>query len=173
MTAGKQDAPEVGSAAVKHLTQGDPELLGFILDTWMPLRHFFQLGDGLFQAREPAGSGSRGTVDQEVELFDGVGPGPGGDDYAVSHRPCFRSRICRSSAMTSSAGLILPAFMSSIETFTASIRSARSASSISFLIRRGILHHRLGFAVDSQDHGVTGFFRPAEELGHVPLEIRE
>ena len=50
----------------------------------------------------------------------------------VAHRPCFSARIFRISASMSSTGLTLPARMSAMEAWRASIRSARSAISMSF-----------------------------------------
>ena len=56
---GKQDAKDAGAAAIEHLPQGDAELLGFILGDGMPLGQGAQLGDGLLNARVPAGGGGR------------------------------------------------------------------------------------------------------------------
>jgi len=50
-----------------------------------------------------------------AEGRDGVGPGGGGDDDAVTHRPCFSGRICRISASMSSTGLTFPDRMSSMD----------------------------------------------------------
>ena len=129
---GEQDAKDAGPAAVEHLPQGDAHLLGFVLGDGMPLRHLGQLCQRFFQAGKPAGSDGGRAVGQEVELLHSVGPRSGSEDDAIGHRPGFLPKTCRSSASTSSAGMTLPAFMSSTEALRASIRSARSASSINF-----------------------------------------
>ena len=52
-----------GRPAVKHLAQGDAELLGFFLGDLVPLGHLAQLGDGFLQPRIPAGGGGGRAVE--------------------------------------------------------------------------------------------------------------
>jgi hypothetical protein len=58
----KQDAKDAWAAAIKHLAKGDAKLRGLILGDGMPFGEGAQLGDGLVQARIPAGSDIRGSV---------------------------------------------------------------------------------------------------------------
>jgi hypothetical protein len=76
---GEQDAKNARAASIKHLPQGDANLLGFILGDGMPLRHLGQLVDRFFRARKPSGGSGGRTVRQEVELLHGLGPGSGGE----------------------------------------------------------------------------------------------
>ena len=129
---GKQDAKDAGAAAVEHLMQGDAELLGFVVGDGVPLGKGGQLGNGFLDARVPVGGGDRRSINQVAELFDKIGSGPAGENDAVGQWLFFSARMFRISASTSAAGITLPACMSLMDACNASIRSARSASSISF-----------------------------------------
>ena len=130
---GKKDAVDAPTAAVKHLPERDTSQLRFLLSNRMPFGVPAELGDGLLESRIP----TRGCVrrllgDHPSERLDGVGPRRERHNDAVTHRPCFSVRSCRISVSMSSTGTTFPARMSLMDAWSASMRSTRSASSISF-----------------------------------------
>ena len=66
---------------MKHLPQGDAQLLRFLLGDGMALGHPAQLGQGLFQAGIPAGGGGR-AIGQEVDS-----PPESYDGWRINQRP--------------------------------------------------------------------------------------
>ena len=83
----EKDVKDAGAPPKEHLPHDDAPWLRFILGDGMSLRNLARPGQGLLPSGIPAGGGE--AIGGEGKSPDGVGSGPGGENDAIAHLPCF------------------------------------------------------------------------------------